>query len=97
MDFLKTISALLGDASSVGVPNAKADEANLTNIVNLVGTIAGVIAIIVIIIAGINYSMSSGDPAKTTKSLHTILYAVISLVIIASATLITHFIIGRIV
>ena len=65
-------------------------------IINLVLKIAGIVAVIVIVIAGINYSLSSGDPAKTASAKNTILYAVIGLVIISSAIAITGYIIGKV-
>jgi len=52
--------------------------------------------LIVVIIAGINYSLSAGDPAKTASAKNTILYAVIGLVIIANAIAITGYIIGKV-
>ena len=64
--------------------------------VNLAFWVAGVVAVIIVIIAGINYSLSSGDPAKTASAKNTILYAVIGLVIIANAIAITGYIIGKV-
>jgi len=52
--------------------------------------------LIVLVIAGINYSLSAGDPAKTASAKNAILYAVIGLVIIANAIAITGYIIGKV-
>ena len=72
------------------------NQVDIMVIINLVLKIAGIVAVIVIVIAGINYSLSSGDPAKTASAKNTILYAVIGLVIISSAIAITGYIIGKV-
>ena len=84
MKYLEFFAGLLGSASEVGVPDNQVD---IMVIINLV---------LKIVIAGINYSLSSGDPAKTASAKNTILYAVIGLVIIASAIAITGYIIGKV-
>lgn len=96
MRILQTMAGLLGSAEENGIPNNQFTQASLDNIVNLVGFVAGVIAVIVVVIAGINYSLSSGDPQKTAKAKNTIIYAVTALVIISIAFAITKFIIGRV-
>ena len=93
MKYLEFFAGLLGIASEVGVPDNQVD---IMVIINLVLKIAGIVAVIVIVIAGINYSLSSGDPAKTASAKNTILYAVIGLVIISSAIAITGYIIGKV-
>ena len=66
----------------LGIPNQPVTQSSLDNIVDLVGLIAGITAVIVVVVAGINYSLSAGDPQKTAKAKNTIIYAVTALVII---------------
>lgn len=80
----------------LGIPNQPVTQSSLDNIVDLVGLIAGITAVIVVVVAGINYSLSAGDPQKTAKAKNTIIYAVTALVIISIAFAITKFIIGRV-
>ncbi len=67
----------------------------LTGVLNTVYFAAGVAAVIVIIIAGIMYATSEGDSGKTAKAKNMILYAVVGLVVIILAFVITGFIMGN--
>ncbi|QWQ31443.1 hypothetical protein KOY49_00110 [Candidatus Minimicrobia vallesae] len=75
---------------------AENNGVDIMKFVNFAFWVAGVVAVIVVIIAGINYSLSSGDPSKTASAKNAILYSVIGLVIIASAIAITGYIIGKV-
>ena len=94
MRYMEFFAGLLGKADALGVP--KNNGVDIMKFVNLALWVAGIIAVIVVIIAGINYSLSSGDPAKTASAKNAILYSVIGLVIIASAIAITGYIIGKV-
>ena len=94
MKYMEFFAGLLGKADALGVP--RNNDVDIMKFVNLALWVAGVIAVIVVIIAGINYSLSAGDPAKTASAKNAILYSVIGLVIIASAIAITGYIIGKV-
>ena len=94
MKYMEFFAGLLGKADALGVP--RNNDVDIMKFVNLALWVAGIIAVIVVIIAGINYSLSSGDPAKTASAKNAILYAVIGLVIIANAIAITGYIIGKV-
>ena len=94
MKYMEFFAGLLGKADALGVPQN--NDVDIMKFVNLALWVAGVIAVIVVIIAGINYSLSAGDPAKTASAKNAILYSVIGLVIIASAIAITGYIIGKV-
>lgn len=87
------LHAALFNASDLGIPTG-ANSSSLTAVLSIVYTAAGIIAVIVIIIAGFLYTLSLGDPAKTKRAKDAILYAVIGLVIIIFAFVITRFVIG---
>ena len=91
---MEFFAGLLGKADALGVP--RNNDVDIMKFVNLALWVAGIIAVIVVIIAGINYSLSSGDPSKTASAKNAILYSVIGLVIIASAIAITGYIIGKV-
>ena len=63
-----------------------------TNLLQWVIGISGAVAAIFLVIGGISYMTSSGDTAKLQKAKNTILYAIIGLVIVALAELITSFV-----
>lgn len=94
MRYMEFFAGLLGKADALGVPQN--NDVDIMKFVNLAFRVAGVVAVIIVIIAGINYSLSAGDPAKTASAKNTILYAVIGLVIIANAIAITGYIIGKV-
>ena len=81
-------------SDQVNIPTISADQV-LHNGLNITYFLAGIIAVIVIIIGGITYSTSGGDSSALTKAKNMILYAVVGLVIILSAFVITNFVIGR--
>jgi hypothetical protein cdiviTM7_00617 len=91
---MEFFAGLLGKADALGVP--RNNDVDIMKFVNLALWVAGIIAVIVVIIAGINYSLSSGDPSKTASAKNAILYSVIGLVIAASAIAITKYIIGKV-
>ncbi len=67
----------------------------LTTVVNVLSLAAGVISIFVIIIGAAKMITSAGDSNSIASARRTILYAVISLVIVASAQLIVRFILSK--
>ena len=71
-------------------------ENRVANVLYTVYTIAGIGAVVVMIIGGIFYMISQGDSAKTVRAKHTIMYALIGLLIVILAFAITAFIINRI-
>ncbi|HSX27577.1 MAG TPA: pilin [Patescibacteria group bacterium] len=68
----------------------------LTTAVNILSIIAGLVAVFVIMIAGVKMITSAGDPTSISSAKKAILYAVISLVVVASAQLIVRFIINKV-
>ena len=94
---LQSLAQLLGSPSEYGIPNTTTvGNSQVGRIVNLVLMIAGIVSVITVIVGGILYSFSVGDSAKTAKAKDTIIYAVIGLIIVASAFAITNFIIGKV-
>lgn len=67
----------------------------LTTVVNILSLIAGVIAVIVILIGGIKMITSSGDSNSVASARRTVLYAVISLIVVGSAQAAVRFILYK--
>lgn len=86
--------AITISASQNNIPALTGNQV-LQNGLNLTYFIAGVIAVIVIILAGLSYVTSGNDAAAVSKAKNAILYAVIGLVVVMSAFVITQFVIGR--
>lgn len=93
MNALHYVAAKL-DAGKVGVEKINADNA-INGILNTAYFAAGIVAVVVIIISAFFYVTSQGDPSKIKRAKDGILYAVVGLVVVMLAFVITNFIIGR--
>lgn len=80
--------------TTVNIPTTSASDL-FGNALNLTYFIAGAVSVIVIIIAGIMYISSSGDAGRVAKAKNLLTYAIVGLVIVLSAFVITNFVIGR--
>lgn len=67
----------------------------MTKAARVIAMMVGVAAVIMVIIGGIQYVISSGDPANTKNAKNTILYAIIGLVIASLAQGIIQFVLVR--
>ena len=66
--------------------------AMVTNIIQWIGGIAGAIAVIFVVVGAWGYITANGDPGKLQKAKTTILYALIGLVVVALAEVLTAFV-----
>lgn len=57
--------------------------------------VAGIVAVIAIVIGGVRYTTSGGEASNIKAAKDTILYAVVGLVVVISAAIITNFVINR--
>jgi len=83
------------DPGSVGVPSVKDPNSVINGVLTTVYTWAGIICVLVIIVAGIMYTTSAGDPSQTKRAKNAIIAAVVGVIMIISAFVITQFVIGR--
>lgn len=85
--------ALIGNNSLTDdtIKNINADEL-VTSLIQWVVGISGVVAAIFLVLGGASYMTSSGDTTKLQKAKNTILYAIIGLVVVALAEIITAFV-----
>lgn len=91
---LKQFAVELRPGDNVNIPTANPDDV-LAGGLSIVYFVAGAACVIVIIIAGILYAISNGDASKIKTAKDAILYAVIGLVVIMMAFVITGFVLGR--
>lgn len=95
---LLTLFAAMGkiDPKDIGITDpVKKPEDLVGNFLVPVYTWAGIICIVVIIVAGYFYVTSAGNAATVKRAKDAILGAVIGLVVIMSAFVITQFVVGR--
>lgn len=94
MSSIFTSVAATLDASDNNIPEIAARDL-IPGILTTVYWVAGASAVIVIVIAGIFYAISQGDAAKIKRAKEAILYALVGLVVVMVAFVITNFIAGR--
>ena len=81
--------------SDIGYSSAITDgDDGLARILVLIYTWAGIIAVIVIIVAGLLFVTARGDAAQVKRAKDAIRSAVIGLVVVMVAFIITRFVIG---
>jgi hypothetical protein len=84
------------DPSSIGINNPTKDaNAALAGVLGTVYAWAGIVCIIIIVIAGYYYTTSSGDSAGVTRAKQAIIGAVVGLIVIMMAFVVTQFVLGR--
>jgi len=93
-NLLHTLAA--GGLDISGLPQQGATSAKLQTILNIVFMVAGGIAVLIVVLAGLRYVLSQGNPQETSVAKNAILYALIGLVVIISATAIVNFVIFRV-
>lgn len=71
-------------------------QALLKNGLNTAYFVVGMIAIIMIIFSGYQYLTANGDSGKAATAMKTILFAIVGLVVVASAFAITSFVMGNV-
>lgn len=76
----------------LSIPRVQANSSTLSGILNDVYFWAGIVAVLVIIIAGIFYATSNGNANQVTRAKNAIIAALVGLVIILSAYVITGFV-----
>ena len=65
-------------------------------VLNVISIIAGVVAVVMVVISGLKYIMSSGEAQAVTSAKHTLIYAIVGLVIVAMAQVIVRFVLVKI-
>lgn len=80
------------------IPNAgsKDETAIFNDVLGIVYFTAGIVAVIALIIAGFLYATSAGDPGRAKIAKNAILYAVIGLIAVLVAFMITTYIRGTV-
>lgn len=68
----------------------------IQNITYIAFGVLGGISLIIMVWAGMKYTLSGGDPAKTSEAKNQIMYAAIGIAVALSATAIVRFGIGAI-
>lgn len=95
--------AVCGTLQDASEDSSGCDEAStgisfksvVTTALKLLSFAAGVIAVIMVIYAGVQFITSQGDAGKVSSARHTVMYAVIGLIIVAMAQTIIYFVLDN--
>ncbi|QQR52861.1 hypothetical protein IPG36_01940 [bacterium] len=80
-------------AEEIGLPNDVGTIGDgLSNVILLLMGLIGGLALIALIYGGVQFTLSAGDPGQTKQAKNTILYAVVGIVLAASAYMLVWFI-----
>ncbi len=93
---VNTVTTILGIDPAAGWSEQGWTAARVWDLLEYAYMIAGIVAVIFIIKGGFEYLTSQGDPGKTRKATQSIIYAVVGLVIVILAAVITSFVITRV-
>lgn len=92
---INTASAVLGaNVFGGSINETTIDTKVIKNILNYAYSMAGLVAVAFIIKGGFDYIFSQGDPGKTAQGTRTLITAIIGLVIVILARIITALIIS---
>ncbi len=80
---------------STSLPVTDATGATLQHAAQAVIGIFAVVAVLMIVIASLNIMLAQGDPQKVAKARETIIYALVGIVVAASAEVIVTFVLGQ--
>lgn len=81
--------------NDIGYDAVKNADSALGGLLTVVYSVAGIICVLIIVIAGYFYVVSNGNPSEVKKAKDAIMGAVIGLVVVLMAFVITQFVLGR--
>ena len=78
------------------LPKRPVDNSLVRTILSLVFTITGALSVLMVVIGGLKYASSQGDPQAISKAKHTIIYAIVGLIVSIFSLTIVGFVLGRV-
>lgn len=78
------------------LPQGDLTQGSVDTIFQFVFALVGIIAVIILMLASLKYVTSRGEPAAVAKAKNTIVYAVIGIVVAASAFTIISFVVKKV-
>lgn len=65
-------------------------------VIDILSVVVGAVSVIMVIIGGLKYTSSQGDSSSISSAKNTIIYAMVGILIVALAQVITKLVIGRV-
>lgn len=97
-------SACKEKKSAIGDAGTRSDDNNplfgpdgvMTKIINILSIIVGIVAVIGIMAAGLRFITSGSNPQQVTVAREMVLYAVVGLIVAASAQMLVRFVLSKV-
>lgn len=67
----------------------------VSDITDVVSVVAGIVAVVMIMVGGFKYITAGGDSSKVTSAKHTIIYALIGIIVVAMAQFLVQFVLQK--
>lgn len=85
-------------AANCGNPSGNPTTVNsiVATVINILSFVIGIAAVVMIMIGGFKYITASGDSSNIQSAKNTILYAIIGLVVVATAQVIVRFVLNSV-
>jgi hypothetical protein len=84
-----------GAGNNAGLPHTVADQGAINSVINAIFVIVGALAVLYIVLAGFRMVTSGDNPTKISESRRQIIYAVLGLIVLATASAIVNVVLGR--
>jgi hypothetical protein len=95
-ELLRIVASVSSEFDVPGGNKLGSNSNSLDTIFSIVFGIAGAVALVVLMLASLKYVLSRGDPGETAKAKNAIIYAVVGLVVVASAFIIVSFVVDKV-
>jgi hypothetical protein len=83
------------DPNSIGLDPVKDPNRFIPDLLGVAYAFAGILCVIIIVIAGYMYTTSGGDASHVKRAKDMILGAIVGLVVVMAAFVVTQFVLGR--
>jgi Type IV secretion system pilin len=91
------ITTLLALIENPGLPKVGATSSVIETAFAFFFGLIGVVSVLVIVIAGVQLTISGGEPQKVAKARQTILYAIVGVIVAIFGSFIVGFILGELI
>jgi hypothetical protein len=86
----------IGEANSGDCGDGDDLSEVFADVINIFSVIIGIVAVIMIMVAGFKYITAAGDSSSVTSAKHTLIYAIVGLVIVAFSQAIVQFVLKNV-
>lgn len=97
MNYWNTLAATISISKPSALPDGQLTSNTVADALTTAFLFIGAISLIIIVLQGLRYSLSAGNPEKTTQARNGIIYAGVGIAVAASGASITEFVLKLLV